>query len=105
MRKAVKGLLLMLVALALLVSCKSAEPLIETRYVSVPVDISSSMELVISTRPETSFDLIEDIQTVADIMANSMAYQTAWERWQDYAFRLEDYLTILKEVLSSSDNE
>lgn len=100
MHKAVKGLLLVLVALALLVSCKSAEPLIETRYVSVPVDISSSMAMVMATRPEIEFDVVTDIQSVSDIMANSLAYQTAWERWQDYAFRLEDYLAILKATLN-----
>lgn len=97
--------LLLMALVVLVVSCRSAEPLIETRYVTVPTDISSSMNMVMSTRPEMEFDVVTDIQGVSDIMANSLAYQTAWERWQDYAFRLEDYLAILKEVLSSSDNE
>lgn len=108
-RNANRILLIAILAIALIlaVSCKTIEPerVVETRleYVTVPVDITASAALVLDTRPSSNFEIVEEPANVLDILSNGVAYQTAWERWQKYAFRLEEYIESVKRQLLSTE--
>lgn len=103
MRKIELMLVLLVLLMFSLSSCKTVEPekVVETRleYITVPVDISASAAMVLDTRPSSDFEIVEEPANVLDILSNGVAYQTAWERWQSYAFRLEDYIESVKRQL------
>lgn len=82
-------LLALLASLLLLVSCKTT-PVAEQKE---PVDLKPSINMLFDTRPNNEdIRIIEDVQTLDDIIDNSAAYLMAWELWENYADSLEKYI-------------
>ena len=74
----------------LFTSCRTTETV--TEYVPIEVDVSSLAQPILQLRPEP-VTLIEDVQTLADAMSNSVAFQKSYMEWRDYALTLEDFIT------------
>ena len=82
-------LLALLASLLLLVSCKTT-PVAEQKE---PVDLKPSIQMILDTRPRNEdIRIVEDVQTLDDIIDNSAAYLMAWELWENYADSLEKYI-------------
>lgn len=98
MRK-INAFMAVLCVLCVLVSCKSAE----VQKVE-PVDLQPSMQILFDSRPDNSqLEIIEDVQTVDDIVLNSAEYLRAWELWETYSDSLELYIRKIGEVVSRSE--
>lgn len=100
------ALLACVLALSCCVSCRTAEPQIEYVYVEPTYpDIKPSMELLFDSRPnnEEQMKLLpkEQVDTSLKLLYNSWEYQCAWERWEDYAINLEDFIKGVAEELDS----
>ena len=90
---------LSLVLLLCFTSCKSTKTETVIEYVPVEIDLTEAVAPVKALRPDNSkLEFIVDIQTVSDIVANSLTYQSAWEQWQNYAEALEDVMDHVQEV-------
>lgn len=93
--KVKKWILWLLCVLLLLVSCKTA-PVTEQKE---PVDLKPSITMLFDTRPkDENFKIIEDVQTLDDIIDNSAAYLMAWELWEVYAESLERYIVNIGDL-------
>ncbi len=76
------------------------ETITETEYVPVYVDLNDTIKTVIEQRPDNSTYIIltgDNVKTIWEVMANSWAYQCAWEDWQAYAELLEETLYICRD--------
>lgn len=85
-----------IILLALLASCSTTEP------AATQIDIRPDVQRLFDARPNNEqIDLIpaDEIDTIMEIVWNSHQYQMAWERWEDYAVTLEDYISGLSEHL------
>ena len=88
-------------ALALLlsftfVSCTTTK----IEYVPMKVDLTDVTDPVLMQRPDNSQILvIENPQTLEDIVENSAAYLYGWSVWQSYADALEQTLIHIREDL------
>lgn len=82
-----------LASLCLFTSCVTKTETI-TEYVPVSLDINSLIKPILDMRPEEAH-LVEDVQTLADVMSNSVAFQTAYQNWRDYALTLEGFYLSL----------
>lgn len=94
-----------ILCLSCCVSCKTAEPEVIVEYVPTSIDISPDLTLLFDARPNNSeqMKLIpkDQVDNSIKLLYNSWEYQCAWERWEDYAVGLEDYLKNLAEDLSA----
>lgn len=86
------------------VSCATSEPVVEYVYVEpVYPDIRPSMQLLFDSRPNDAeqMQLIpkDKVDNSIKLLANSWAYQCAWERWEDYALNLEEFIKGVAEEL------
>ena len=82
-----------LLSLCLLSSCATKTT---TEYVYVPVDLNVQelAQPVLDMRP-ADVVLIDDIQTLSDVMQNSVAFQQSYNEWRSYAIALEGFITNL----------
>lgn len=93
--KVTKWILWLLCALLLLVSCKTT-PVAEQKE---PVDLKPSINMLFDTRPRNEdIRIVEDVQTLDDIIDNSAAYLMAWELWEVYAESLEQYIVKIGDL-------
>lgn len=95
-----------MLALVSCVSCKTTEPEIVTEYVYIEpekLDISPDVQLLFDARPNNQEQMQviphDLVQTSWQLMWNSNEYFMAWERWEDYATGLEDFLAGLRDNL------
>lgn len=68
----------------------------ETEYVYVPVElnIQELVQPVLDMRP-ADVTLIEDVQTLSDVMQNSVSFQQSYNEWRSYAIALEGFISHL----------
>ena len=84
-----KAILVFFIALCLILcSCRTTETVVE--YVPVAIDIEGMIQPILKMRP-SDVVLIEDVQTLSDVMTNSVAFQEAYENWRAYALALEGF--------------
>ncbi len=77
------------------------EVVTETEYVPVYMDLSETIDPVLSLRPDNSKITIKtNPKTTFDLLYNSWSYQSAWEKWQVYAETLEQTLRDCVEIAS-----
>lgn len=76
----------------LFTSCRTTETVVE--YVPVELDVAGLVQPIVEQRP-ADVVLIEDVQTLADVMSNSVAFQKAYEDWKAYAITLEEFCLSL----------
>ncbi len=90
-------ILLLLMAL-MLTSCQTG---VVTEYVTVTPDITDVVEPVLMQRPDNStVEVITDVQTVEDIVSNSVSYMYAWRMWETYADALETTIAAIRDRLA-----
>ena len=73
-------------------SCRHTETI--TEYIPVEVDVAGLVQPLLDIRPQPVV-LIEDVQTLSDIMENSVAFQNAYMDWKAYAEALESFCLSL----------
>lgn len=75
-------------------SCTSTKTV--TEYVPVPVktDIGALAQPLLSLRP-SDVSIIEDVQTLSDVMQNSVSFQQSYNEWHAYADALEGFITSI----------
>ncbi len=69
----------------------------QTKIVEVPKMVFPSLD---AFRPNAVPTLIEEPQTDADLLSNSVAFEFLLYDWQDYAEGLERYIQRLSEIFS-----
>ena len=80
-------------------SCRTTKTETIIEYVPVELDLSGAIEPVFKLRPDNSkLDIRENVETLSDIVFNSLAYQMGWERWQTYAEALEQVIIDIQET-------
>ncbi len=85
------------VLLLLLTGCKSTYQESEEQK----IDYGPGIQILFDSRPNNDkLEIIEDVQTIDDIVLNSATYLMAWELWEGYAESLEDYLVIIRDKQS-----
>lgn len=94
-------LLILILAMMCLVSCKTAT---EIEYVYIEpetIDIRPANDIMFATRPDNStYRIITDIKTTFDIMDNGVTYAKAWDDWEAYAVKLEEYIQSVTEIFA-----
>lgn len=85
--------LAVLAATLVFVSCatKPVPPTIE--YVSVDPDYTKAREGLFANRPGAPE--LRPVETMSDVVFNSLQFQDAYERWVSYAVSLEDWIKSL----------
>lgn len=97
-KKWIVGLLCVLCVLV--VSCKHTQEIQEPE----PIDLGPSMQVLFDSRPDNSkLEIVQDVQTLDDVILNSAAYLKAWELWENYSDSLEAYIRKIGETVSKSD--
>lgn len=76
-------------------SCKTPAPEVITEYVPVHYDWDTLLNPIKRHRPEV-VQLIENPETLSDIMQNSVSFQYAYENWKAYALALEGFYHSFK---------
>lgn len=97
-KKWIVGLLCVLCVLV--VSCKHTQEIQKPE----PIDLGPSMQVLFDSRPDNSkLEIVQDVQTLDDVILNSAAYLKAWELWENYSDSLEAYIRKIGETVSKSD--
>ena len=92
MKKALPFIVILLVVL--LTACQT--PVVKVVEVE-PVDLGPGIDLLFDSRPKNeTLDIVENVQTLHDVINNSAEYLRAWELWETYAESLEHYLNTLR---------
>ena len=86
-------LIIMIIALLMLSSCKTGETQVE--YVPVELNVQELIQPVLRMRPE-EVRLIDAPESLSDIMQNSVSFQFAYEEWKGYAELLESFYKNLE---------
>lgn len=87
-----KAIVFLVVLLLVLTGCKSTEVVEEQK-----IDYGPGIQILFDSRPNNDkLEIIENVQTIDDVILNSTTYLKAWEMWEVYAESLEDYLVIIK---------
>ena len=81
-----------LALLCLSTSCRTKVTEIEYVPVEVKQDIRALAQPLLDLKPQPVV-LIEDVQTLSDVMRNSVAFQQSYNEWRTYALSLEDFIT------------
>ena len=86
--------IIMIAALALLVSCKTTEtPQPE------PLDIRPSVSILMDAMPDNRTLDIRDVKDMDDMVHNSLEYQRAWEMWEAFSRAQTTYINELASML------
>ena len=100
-------LLIFVLSLFLLPSCRTPEPLTvtEIEYKQITMDIGGSVDAIFQTRPSLApvFQIDETATASEQILLCAILYKEWGEDWQDYAMRLEDYLNVLEVTLKNPE--
>lgn len=95
-----RWILLSFLCLSLLFLSTSCQTKVVTEYVPMEIDLTDVVCPVLQQRPDNSkVKVIEDIQTLEDIVQNSAAYMYAWEVWESYADALEQTIIGIRDEL------
>ena len=90
---------LLCVLCVLVVSCRHTETVVQEPE---PIDLGPSMQVLFDTRPDNSkLEIVQDVQTLDDVILNSAAYLKAWELWENYSDSLEAYIRKIGETVSN----
>jgi len=90
-----KRLIIIMLALPL-IGCMTtkAEPAVIHEYHDVKSDYSDAKAALFAARPDVIPDL-RDVNTMEDVVYNSVLFQTGMEQWISYAVSLENWIKTL----------
>ena len=100
-------ILFAILSVFILASCATKTPetitVTEVVYEPVALDISEPVDLLFGARPALKPDITIPPETdlVQESLMFAMGYKTFAEDWQDYAMRLEDFITELETSLKN----
>lgn len=86
--------ILILLWMIVLVSCALQEATKEYEFITVKPDYTHVFDPLFASRPEPPA-LVEDIETLSDVMYNSTQFQVAYYSMCDYADSLERAINSL----------
>ena len=65
-----------------------------TEYIPVTLDVKSLAQPLLGMRP-ADVQLIENVETLSDVLQNSVSFQQSYNEWHAYADALEGFITSL----------
>lgn len=79
-----------LLSLCLFTSC-ATRTVTEYQYIPVKLNVTELAQPLLDMRP-ADVVIIRDVQTLSDVMQNSVAFQQSYNEWHEYATALEGFI-------------